>query len=433
MSEMLEEHGLTSMLSHRDVLAKSSRRLGYIESVMAMMQKKMRGTTQLAQIVHLKGQVDYLSVLQASKRLFERYAILRCSIKEAGGALEFAEVLTFNQIPIRHVPIDAADEWEKIFADEVDIPLAQSIWRVTLISGSNTNNPKIVIVVNHAIIDSVAIKILTTQFLGELDRVIVGETTDNIRHPIPSPIDDYLKSPRKVLPKSTSDVRMRFKRAAPLEARRTRWVVEALDANQLTRLRERCVQEKIKVHSLLSAALCLAAHREGLADTPVPLRTAVSLRVGERNRPDEQELSCCISVADTPIAISSDDNIKTAALAYDETLFKGIATDCLHRRNVDIGAIAAFTQKLKVSDVFMDGFAITTVEEPYDLPNVYRAFWVEDFVMIVNRSAGNFAVGLQVTVQHDEMRFIFVYPHPLWDEETVRTLSRAFIKRLTDF
>lgn len=407
------------------------RELGHIETVMAMTHRELRGTTQIAHLIHLRGQIDYTQLQEAANILFDQFAILRCTIMESDGAFHFMETLTFDRIPIRQISIGDSSCWRVILDDEADAPLIQTeaLWRLTLITSSVGDDTRLVVVGHHAIADWTGLEVLFTQLLFILDRTISGEQMEVVHHDIHPPVDDFLRHPMEAVPAPASRGQIKFVRPAPLACRKTRGQGAMLDAVQYARLQQRCAQENVKLHSLLSAALCQSAYILGLVESPVPVWTPVSLRVfGELRRKSEPDLSCYISVADTPVDVTSGD-IWSIARQYEMDLFRYTRHYCLRRKKIDARALVAQVHAIRDSQAFLQGFSITNVGDTV-LP-VCRNFTIEDYVTRVNRLAGNFAASVQVDVFKQNLRFTFVYPEPLWDEYTVTGLCQSFIDQLT--
>jgi hypothetical protein len=411
------------------VQAPSHRKLGYIETVMALTHRELRGTTQIAHLIHLRGHIEYAQLRLAAKILFGQFSILRCVIKETDGVFFFSEILTFDRIPIRQVVIADPGAWRAILDEETDSPLEQteSLWRLTLISGPGSDDARLVVVGHHAMADWTGLEVLFFRLLSILDRIMSGEPVETVRHDIPRPIDEYLRRP---VPPATPAPRskIQFVQPAPLADRRTRGQSALLDPGQYSQLQQRCAQENVKVHSLLSAALCLTAQALGLVDSPVPVWTPVTLRIfGDLRRKPEHDLSCYISVADTPLDVSSGD-IWSIAKDYENKLFRYTRNYCLHRKEVDMRALKSLVNGIKTSRDFLQGFAITNIGDLV-LPESSH-FTIEDYVSSVNRLAGNFAAAVQVDVFKQKLRYTFIYPEPLWDEATATALCRSFTDRL---
>ncbi|MHB8886111.1 MAG: hypothetical protein ACYC5H_13745 [Methylovirgula sp.] len=408
------------------------RALGYIETVMATMHKELRGTTQIAHLIHLRGRIEYLQLRAAAKILFDQFAILRCTIVENGETFHFRETLSFDRIPMRQISIGDTNSWRVFLDGEVDDALIQTeaLWRLTLISSSIVDETGLVIVGHHAIADWTGLEVLFTQLLSIIDRTISGEQMEVTHRDIHPPVDSYLRHSREVASASASAPRgqIKFVRSAPLASRKTRGLSSMLDPAQYAKLQRRCAFEKVKLHSLLGAALSLSAYTVGLIESPVPVWTPVSLRVfGELRRKSEADLSCYISVADTPVDIASGD-IWSIARQYEIDLFRYTRQCCLRYKEIDTMVLMAQIQAIRDSQVFLQGFSITNVGDTL-LP-VCRNFAILDYVTRVNRLAGNFATSVQVDVFKQNLRFTFIYQEPLWDAHTVTTLCGSFMDQL---
>lgn len=411
----------------------SGRRLGYIESAMAVLHQGARGTTQICQLVSLRGAVTYPAVVAAAHALRAEYAVLRCRIAEREGVLYFEELPVSAPLPVcqRHVADRAAIE--ALFEQEVDVPLDGTceLWRLTLVSDARGEHA-LVIVCHHAASDYAGLAGFVERLLLRLDQALSGATFDAVAHGLSPAIDDFLRAGGDAVPARPPRSSVPRARSVPVELRMTRVLPTRLEPAQYRRFKAVCESHELKPNSVLSAALCLAAETVGLAQSPLPFKAAVSLRVFPAiSARVDVPVGCYLAVADLPVAPEGRDLIEIAA-ELEVELFRMFTSECMNKLEFDLAAFRSHLGEFRDAPEFHQGFGITNVGE-YDWKREYGSFHVDDVRTTVNRLAGNYALVLQVDVFDQALRLRFVYPEPLLRTAMVERLVVAFSERLNEF
>lgn len=419
--------------SATDGLSQPVRRLGYLETIMCLMHDCINGTTQAVQLLQITGRYEFSFVVEAARLLFEHYELLQCKIKKIDGDFYLDKTVDFGQIEIKQVVLENdKNAWKPLLKAATDVPLSasHSLWRLLAIEGPAADEHRIVVTCHHSIIDNEGMYVIATQFLTYLDALLSKKTiADNKVERVPPAIDNFLRSRTTVRDTEPPHWQMPYIKPIPLEHRSTGCVHGHLGANEHRRLQTFCGRERINIHSILGAALCFATVEAGLAQSPVHFKTAVSLRVfAPMLGHSTSQLGCYISVADTPIVTRGKDLLDAAA-EYESSLLKYIVERCLEKRNVNTESLRTMIDKLKENDCFAQGVGVTNLGE-VKVPTEFENFYLEDYVPIVNRVAGNYVFVLHVHIFRGTMFFTFVYADPLVDKDTIKKVRDVFLARL---
>jgi len=409
------------------------RQLGYIESAMAVLHQEARGTTQICHLVTLRGAVSYRAVVAAAHAIRAEFVVLRCRIMQRGGRLCFEEFPVATGLPVCRRSVADRAGVEALFQQEVDVPLdaARELWRLTFVSEAGGEHT-LVIVCHHAASDYVGLAGLVERLLLRLDQVLCGTPFDIATRVLSPAIDDFLRSgdshPLPRAPRSS----VSRDRSAPVERRTTRVLPMRLEPAQYRRFKAACELHELRPNSVLSAALCLAAETVGLAQSPLPFKTAVSLRVfpAVAARVDVP-VGCYLAVADLPVTLGGRGLVEVAA-ELEAALFRTFTGACMSKTEFDLTALRSELSAFRDGPTFHQGFGVTNVGE-YAWKRDYENFRVTDVLTTVNRIAGNYALVLQADVFDEVLRLRFVYPDPLLRTAMVKRVVAAVSELLDGF
>lgn len=416
-------------------MMQAKRKLGNIETQMAVMHDVMNGTTQGSQITTLRGKIDFYALKEAAATIFWKYALLRCAIEKIDEALWFVEHDEFSRIEISAVSIANAQEWEYFYLTELGKVLNQSraLWRVTLVSGPAKDEFRIVFTCHHAIIDGSGFYVLINELLAIVEKTMLGIIDSPDQVGMPEAIDEYLlPANAELYTDSTQCGAIPYTRYASLSERRTRVAYRTTIQDQYERFEHRCKMDGINVNSALSAIIALASHAVNICMSPVSFKTAVSLRERVSTKPGyENKLGCYIAVADTAIEVAGK-SVREIALNYEKKLFTYIVKNCLRRRDTDLTAIQIKVMSLDERKLFPQGIGITNLGKA-DLITQYKNFCIVDYEGINNRVAGNVAFVFHIVVLNATLKIKVVYPEPLIEDERIEQLCDSFMQHLASY
>lgn len=409
------------------------RRLGYIESLMCVMHESMNGTTQAVQLLQIAGMYDFALVVKAARLLFEQYELLQCNIKKIDNDYYFEKSVQFNQINIKQVVIDDENAWLSLFSSETNMPLtaSSSLWRLLVIVGPAFDEYRILFTCHHAIIDNDGMYAIATKFLSYFDALLSNRTVVNkTGGEVPPPIDSFLRLSLENPILAPLYIGPAYTQRATVENRSTQCVHGHLDADEHHKLQMFCAKEKIKIHSLLGAALYKAAYKAGIVKSQIPFKTAVSLRVfPSLLRCKASQLGCYVSVAETPMTIQ-DKNILGLALEYEGALRNCIVKRCLTNVRFETASLKLAVDAQKENKHFVHGIGITNLGE-VEVPVEFENFSLVNYIPIVNRVAGNFVFVLHAYSFRGVMNFSFVYADPLINKVKIERVRDLFVAQLS--
>ncbi len=423
---------MTQLNKQEDFIGLTKRKLGHVETVMAMSQKFADGTTQGALVITVRGKVTYGALIDAANMVFRKYTLLRCMIELHLDDLYFVEHNDFNRIIVNYKQVISFEDWENTEGEYLHdtIDQARSLWQLSLLD--NDDEHKIVLVLHHAIVDADAAKEIVKDLLSFIDDIMCG--TDVACEPLgmPPAVDDFLSPYFGAAAEGTVKCNpIPYHVHSSMESRRTRFQHDKLCISDYSILENKCKKDHISIDSAFSSALYLAAVSSGLAHPPVSFRTAVSLReYASTKRPFMNELGCYIAVADTTLDVQNQDFLLTANEYYKKLLTNTIS-HCVKKKNISTVDVYNNVESMKVGGNF-SGFAITNTGE-MNPSEEFECFSVEDVYNITNRVGGNHAFVLQVSTFKGEPRFIFSYVDPLLQKSKFDQLCKHFKRHLASY
>lgn len=423
------------MNKRHETLAAPVRKLSGIETRMAIFHNNLQGSTQGTQIIGIECALSAHLLGVALRHLYDKYVPLQCSIQQIGGELQFCHGVPFEAVPIRVIDAQPGIDLEAIAGDEVDQPLdaASVLWKVAAVLDSRGTAHKIVMTAHHAIIDASGMSALARSLFEIIDSLIVrGAWVTDAVSPFPLPVDDLLREPKGASVAALPAAPRRHDQVCRLAGRRTGWKALVLDRQQLAVLVARADAERVKIHSVFSAAMCLAIEDIALLEAPIDFHTAVSLSFLRANHPGyANELGCFMAIASGAID-AREQTVSALAKKYGSELLRNIMTTCVQKSPVDTVQLEAATRKLAGLDLFAQGVGITNLGV-IDIPGSYEALAVTEYMMLANRVAGNFAVVAHCYEFAGRQYINFVYPKPILADAAVTALSAAFARRLEEY
>jgi hypothetical protein len=338
----------------------------------------------------------------------------------------------FSAIPVRQASVASDEDWDRTLDDELHdvIDPARALWRLTCVTGLRDGQCGILVSYHHAIMDGAAVHGVLDDLLDTVDRLMSGEAVLLESESMPKGVDDYL------LPASAgsrsgsrSGEPIDHVHAVPIEERRTRYLRTTIPSAQNLAFKARCSEDRIQPNSLISAALSLAMVQAGIARSPVPFKSAVSLR----NLPgcSQTVMGCYLAVADTPLAIVEDESLPELARRYERSLMDAVTRHCIRAGAFNVSAVRQYVQRVHGGNRF-DAFGVTNLGE-IDLQRGYRHFTVSDYIPLANRVAGNQALVLHVSEFRGALDLFFVYPEPAMSRNGIHLVQSMFESFLTGY
>lgn len=413
----------------------TNRKLGHSESLMSVMHDLMGGTTQSSQLTTVEGAITYEAFRAATVLVLRKYSVLRCTIERQNDELCFVQHEDASRIPIAHVAACDGDEFIGHFLRETNTSLVPSkaICRFTLVDGAHPQVHGIIFVCHHAAIDNAGFIEVINDLLCYINAGLAGREVDVQPIGLPRAVDDFLLPP---LPDQAETKVACFQTphssSAPLAERRTSFVAAALTADEHRVLSDACSVAHVKLNSVLSAALCMAAVNTGLAQDPVSFKTAVSLRdLRFVEKESTNTLGCYVAVADADLS-TSDRSVMQVAAEYENKLVAYVLRVCSRKQEFVLANLSKGIAGLKHSKYFTHGFGMTNLGK-VEVGRRLVGLKVTDYDAMAKRVAGNHAFVLHVIDFQDRLKFLFVYTEPLINRDRLELLCSAFLTELSAF
>lgn len=409
------------------------RKLGAIETRMTLFHDNLNGSTQGTQAIFFTANASREQFITATRYLYEHYAALQCSIRTIGEELWFFRSASFADIPVRYLQLEVSADIDKVISECLDQPINanRALWRTQLVSVGDTGEHILLFSAHHAIIDANGMHDLANRFFQILSSIMAGDALPDLQIvDFPLAVDELLQSnpPPVVAPVLEPRAHDEF---CPVNYRRTGWQFVTLEQEQVAALNKALQSDNIKLHSLISAALCLALHAQGVVSASCNFGTAVSLRfLQDANPAYANPLGCYMSIASTLLEV--DDNLVNFARKYDRELMHKIFTSCLNKVETHYADFEAATHKIAKLENFSQGAGITNMGH-VDIIETYPGIEVSDYLMLANRVSANFSVVAHCYDFRGKQRIGLVYPKPCLADDTVARVAADLHNRLLSY
>lgn len=408
------------------------RRLGQIETRMALMQSELCGTTQCSWMVVLDGVVTVKSVQLAAYDVFRYYQGLRCSIAEDEEGFFFAEHADWSRIEIISRTIkgdaDVQSERQRLFTEEVNRPLRASdaLWRLVVVMGKGETG--LIITVHHSIVDGTCATWLLQWLLEGIDVTLAGGKLTDACRTLGAPIERYLrKTPLPGDTPSSRQAEIPFALYRPLDERRTAMISAGLDARAYRALSARVERDGVTTNSLIAAAMAKATSECGIAKGAISIKTAVSLR---RLVPDG-EWGCYLTVAGADVDAEGE-NLEQLAHAYHTALIAHVYERGIRTQDFSGSTMRYAIKKIGEHRVFVDGVGLTYLGT-IELKRNFLHFRLSEYHACTNRNAGNAAFVLSVREGESGLILSLTFTEPLMERERMIWLGSAITRVLRTY
>ena len=409
------------------------RKLGAIEMRMALFHGNLNGSTQGTQAIFFSAHVSSEQFVTAAKYLYDHYAALQCAIRKIDGELWFYRSAAFADIPVRYLQLEMSGDINTIISECLDQPIdaSHALWRAQLVSIDHSEQHVFLFSAHHAIIDANGMHDLANRFFQILSAIISGDPLPTLQ-PIdfPLPVDELLQTnaPPAVAP--VVDPRPHDE-SCPVNYRRTGWQFVTLAHEQIAALNKALQADNIKLHSLISAALCQALRAQGVVAAHCNFGTAVSLRfLQDANPAYANPLGCYMAIASTPLDV--DDNLVDFARKYDRELMHKIFTSCLNKVETHYAEFEAATHRIAQLENFSQGAGITNMGH-VAITETYPGIEISDYLMLANRVSANFSIVAHCYDFLGKQRIGLVYPKPCLADDVVARVAADLQNRLHSY
>lgn len=401
------------------------RPLAGVEINMSCMHKRMRGTAQATQVLHISNKMSLGAYRGASQKLLLEFPILGACIREHHGNIWFFSGANCWDIPLDYQEVSSWEDAERSIRETVDEPLMQeqSLWRIKVLAVPGENTTKIVMTFHHAILDGHGLSVVGTRFLHYLDHDHLAGSEAVVIRNFPPAINDFLneKSP---VPRATT-VTIPYDVVVPLEDRRTAWKSITLNRTLRDQIEARARSKNLQYNSILSAALIKAISDNQLMDDPIEFKSAVSLRVfGDMESATTSSLGCYMGVSSMP-QLAQGRSITDIAKAYQVGLIKDSLKSCFAKSHTTFQDVDRVLSGCLESGVFTGGIGITNIGCIF-IPRDYHQFQLIDYFTTVNRVGGTYMAVVHRYQFNDTDTIQFVYPEPLTSAATIEQLIQSF-------
>lgn len=421
-----------------------TRRLGYMESYMFMVQKHLYGSTQICAIAQIEGFMSADVFKKALAIAFNSQPLLRAKIIEPSEEDAFFELSSkFADIPIKVLPRKDAFAWQKQSEAEMQsvLPYDKYLWRATLLLNEDENKGchEMIMTLNHIIADGISIAHFFDDFLKICADLISGKeptVTTFVLHP-PTEVliaknitwQDYVNYKSSAMAQIPNVTTWSYETYKPIGERMTRHIFKVIGAEEVSALRIRAKQEQVTVNAALNAALMLSAERQAQKTVGFNLLSMVDMRPRCQPPVEPNYLGCYYgSIGTHHTEVGSNTLFWDLARAYKKNF-----TECSEKQlyapiEFPYSAVTELVNKVVISknQTFNMGFGCSNLGV-IDYPDSYGPFKLNAMYFSTCRQAGNFAILLHLATVHGQMFATFAYVEPLLSKNWAENFVAAYL------
>jgi len=309
------------------------RHLGNIETAWVLAGRFAPLT--VAGVLRLGGAPPLERVRASLDALQQHHRLLQARITRRRGRYSFEVTADVPPIPLDVVERRDADHWREVATavlnQRLDLETGPLLRCVYLHDDAGTDGD-IVFAYDHSVLDATSAAHVYEQFLTWCQGP--PPAAPSVAPPLPPPIDDLLparlRGRARIAPKTAFLRRqvadeLAFRRAtrgrsdAVRPEARCHLVTRSLDSTATDELVRRARRHRLTTNSVIGAAMLVAAHRHLRGDAGrLPMRaiTFADLRSDLEPPPAPDVLGCYISMMRFTVPVGPDDDLWTAAAAY---------------------------------------------------------------------------------------------------------------------
>lgn len=401
---------------------------------MALFHEKLNGSTQGVQVIYFKGNITAELFHDIASHIHAHYQALQCKIEQKNDTLWFSDGVNLDQIEICYSETTTSESLDIFVQNAVNTPIdaSKSLWRLQLVKYLDNDQNALILSAHHAIIDANGMhEIGNVFFLSAAHYLTEKALPELTRYSLQKPIDDLLQdgTPPFATP---SAYQQPHDSPCPINYRKTHWQTLVLSNEENNKFTERCQQDKLKPHSVISAALCQSLAEVGLAHAPFVFGTAVSLRFLQDSNPEYQHpLGCYMSIASNMLEAEKMD-LKALAEHYNRVLMQHIMLGCLNKLPSNLSALNQGIKAMQNNSAFTQGAGITNMAE-VGIQTRYGDLIINDYRMLANRVSANFSMVAHCYEFNGAQIIGLVYPSPCLSDATAIAVQTSLQERLLNY
>jgi hypothetical protein len=299
-----------------------------IERAECLLDAGSSGNMNFSIIVAYRGELQEQTIRQALAFLQAEHRLLRSSLYWSDQGCSFRD--TAADVPLRILPYTGFEQWRLVAREDVrqrfDDP-ALPLWRISWLNGSGAG--QLLLTFHHAIADGVCGMRLVDQLFSALEHLALGRLPPRLGVDIPHLPLDGLEGLSAMSPQPEPEPASRVDRQL-----QTDYVVDQLDAAATAALIGWARSQRIKVHSVLFAALLLAIRRVTGSEHPiVEANTVVNFRPFLQPQVSSDVMRLTRICVVTPVPMAGFDDLQALAHFIHTDLYSQLAQG-EHVRNV---------------------------------------------------------------------------------------------------
>ena len=429
----------------------NTRQLGFWETMCEIAHDGFNGTGMVLQVTRVRGPLREELVRTSLVVLARRHPLLRARLRHHPSASSLEVDEHPGPPPLRTLARTDETQWMRIAEDELCRKFVAedgALYRVVLVLDAQGRSSELVMVFHHVISDGISVMRFASDLLSLCAAAASGtETSAGPPLPMLPAVEDLLPGSRSwagFLARQVLDVALGPKPApigyadhAPIEARRTRSIYRVVSETQLSRLAQRCQEERTTIGGSLNAALMVAAAEVFGIPSPskANVSSAVSLRKSCAPEIGTEHFGCYVTVLLTKHTIDPARSFWELSRDCREQLDGQMRARRFQPKKFSKGLLTTGARNvLQQGDrrrQFTMGYVVSNLGR-LDLPQRHGPFHVEEMHFGTSRHAGDYALGLNVVTVFDRMFCAFGYESPLVSEASANRIVDRVIGLLDE-
>ncbi len=425
-------------------LQEQGRQLGLWESICALTYDLHHGTFNTCICINLQGSLNFDLLSRALNKLFLKHPLLHATINLKEDGYYYLHLnAEFNNIPIEQKVLqkENAATYLDYFAQGVNKNLQPELylWKTLLLTVAETEDHYLLISFHHSIIDGISQRTFINDLLSFYKELALGNDAPvtpltllpSIEKMLPGRVtwQKYNANMKEVIQKYGPVLLLPYSKpfSSP-EQIETKVILCDIEESLTQKLIAKCHQDRIKVHSILSAALFLAAEKVEETVNGMSIYHAINLRKLAIPQVSDENIGCFVDAVLT-IHQHFPLNLSLLARIIEHQLIENRALIGIPPPNFDMAMLRKqaqhYNDTVSAHQYFSFGLCISnwgqvTFKEQFGslkLLSIHRSTGLE---------AGYYPTSLHIATINNQIQGAFSYAEPFFSQQRAEDYASEF-------
>ncbi len=437
-------------LDTRSVTTIENRPLAANEQMMELLNRQGSGSLNVITISQIRGLLSPNLVRQAIAHLQQQHPRLNSRIVGSLDSLSFDRC--DSMLPLRVVTGAHKQQWQEVVCEEMNEPIEaqKGLLRAVLVqSAQQADSCHLITTTHHAISDGLSCIRLHSELLTYCQKAMEGKPIDPVRLPTLPPLESFLPAWTKgrlgklnAILFGLGLIIQRLKQRpenipsdgyAPIVDRATGLVHRQIDQALTQQIIDQCKQRKTTVHSVLAAAMLLAAAEMITPDRTRPIcvscQSAIDLRRRLKNCPDERQLGLFVTSVTTYHTINPKTSLWNLAQQIKGRIQSNIKWKHIFRFPL---TSKFFTEYYLTHPTEANSTVFLTNLGQVRVPRQYGSFELENIHFTVSNVFYTGSLAASVATFAGKISLNFMFSQPSLSRETIEQLADSTLTYLSE-